>query len=385
MRRFSYNKHYTVIKLAGTPYFGLSMKRIGIFIPTCSGGGVTKVMLNLAMALMGRKADVHLLVLERTGAIEIPDDIQVHYLFDSKQKRLDSRQRFKDSIRKIQTWVAGLEEQFGSFNGFLSNTSRCDRLISACQLHNVHYVIHSSVEETLKREMLLGPIKYFRKLRWLWSLNGQSIITVSKGIEKEIIKKQRFSPASIRTIYNPFDIAKIKQLAEAPVEGIPTTPFIIHIGRYARQKRHDVLFKALNMMTEKEKVVLLTNHSSSLSKSVKKYGLTDRVIIPDFQQNPYPWIKAAQLLVLSSDFEGLPTVLIEALICGTPVVSTNCPTGPAEILTGKLSSLLVPRRNVQLLALKLDEVLKTQPDVSDADILFSVNSDYISRQYLELF
>lgn len=361
------------------------MKRIGIFIPTCSGGGVTKVMLNLVMALMERQADVHLLVLEKTGAIEIPNDIQVHYLFDSKRKRLDSRQLFKDSVRRIQSWLGDLEEQFGPFDGFLSNTSRCDRLVAACQLQNVHYIIHSSVEETLKREMLLGPIKYFRKLRWLWSLNNQSIITVSKGIEQEIVKKRRFYPSSIKTIYNPFDISKIKALAESSVEGIPKTPFIIHIGRYARQKRHDVLFKALNMMVGREKVVLLTNHSSSLFQNVKEYGLADRVIIPDFQQNPYPWIKAAQVLVLSSDFEGLPTVLIEALICGTPVVSTDCPTGPAEILTGQLSTLLVPRRNPRLLALKIDEVLKNPPNLSNADILLSADSDYIAKQYLQLF
>lgn len=361
------------------------MKRIGIFIPTCSGGGVTKVMLNLTEALMAQQVEVHLLVLEKTGDIEIPDYIQVHYLFDKKQKRLDSRHRLKDSVGRIQAWIIELTSQFGSFDGFLSNTARCDRLIAACHFQNVHYIIHSSVEETLKRELLLGPIKYYRKLRWLRSLNSQSIITVSKGIENEIVSKRRFIPASIRTIYNPFDVARIKQLADAPVSSIPQEPFIIHIGRYARQKRHDVLFKALNMMTEKVKAVLLTNHSSALSLSVKKYGLVDKVVIPDFQQNPYPWIKAAKLLVLSSDYEGLPTVLIEALICGTPVVSTDCPTGPAEILTGRLASLLVPRRNPKLLALKLDEVLQKRPNVSDANILSSVSADYISKQYLELF
>ncbi|MNJ39993.1 4-alpha-N-acetylgalactosaminyltransferase [compost metagenome] len=82
-------------------------------------------------------------------------------------------------------------------------------------------------------------------------------------------------------------------------------------------------------------------------------GLANKVTIIDFQKNPYPYIKAAQALILTSDAEGLPTVLIEALICHTPVISVNCPSGPAEILIGELKEFLCPLNDIKTLATSL--------------------------------
>ena len=83
--------------------------------------------------------------------------------------------------------------------------------------------------------------------------------------------------------------------------------------------------------------------------------------------------------MLSSDFEGLPTVLIEALACGTPVVSTDCPTGPAEILTGPLAGFLVPRRDPAALAATTRAALAEYPPVEQAEILDKVSARTIAR------
>ena len=88
--------------------------------------------------------------------------------------------------------------------------------------------------------------------------------------------------------------------------------------------------------------------------------------------------------MLSSDYEGLPTVLIEALACGTPVVSTNCPHGPDEIMTGALSEYLVPKREPEQLANKINQALNANIDLSQSDILCKVQAKYIAQQYLAL-
>lgn len=112
--------------------------------------------------------------------------------------------------------------------------------------------------------------------------------------------------------------------------------------------------------------MLLVAATDTLRQLIASYGLAQHVILPGFQANPYSWIKYARALVLSSDFEALPGVLIEALICGTPVVSTDCPSGPNEILTGPLAHWLTPVNDPQALAEKIQEVLDHpyQPDLN---------------------
>ncbi|WP_409421647.1 glycosyltransferase [Pseudaeromonas sp. ZJS20] len=360
------------------------MPRVAIIIPSCSGGGVTKVMLSLYQALAAEGAEVELLVLEKRGDFVLPDGLRLHYLYDSRQRRLDSRGRMARSVRDLQALMAERVAAAGPFDLILSNTSRCDRLVAACDWPNSHYVVHASLEETLRREWRLGPIKYYRKWRWVKCLDGKRLITVSDGIGEEIRRKGRIHPAAMQTIYNPFDLAHIQALAREPQPALPAEPYLIHIGRFARQKRHDVLFAALKLMPEAPRLVLLSNHPDKVRAAAEAAGVAERVLVPPFQQNPYPWIAAAKALVLSSDFEGLPTVLIEALACGTPVVSTDCPTGPVEILTGPLARFLVPRRDPAALAATTRAALAEYPPVAEAEILDKVSARTIARRYLAL-
>ena len=114
------------------------------------------------------------------------------------------------------------------------------------------------------------------------------------------------------------------------------------------------------------------------------YVVAHRLILPGFQSNPYNWIKKAKALVLSSDYEGLPTVLLESIALGTKVVSSDCPHGPDEILTDELSRYLVPRRNPKALAEAIDKVLLDDIVLEHASILGKVCSEKVAKQYLAL-
>jgi glycosyltransferase involved in cell wall biosynthesis len=156
------------------------------------------------------------------------------------------------------------------------------------------------------------------------------------------------------------------------------------VGRLAKQKRHDILFKALALVASDVKLVLLCNKPQKALKLAKKYGVANRVVLPGFQENPYNWITQAEVLILSSDYEGFGNVLLEAITVNTKVVSTDCRHGPNEILTGQLAAFLAPRREPEKLAKCINKALTVNVDLKNADILTKVSAEKIVQQYLLL-
>ena len=116
---------------------------------------------------------------------------------------------------------------------------------------------------------------------------------------------------------------------------------------------------------------------------IEARALGDRVTIAGFQENPYPWIAGASLLVLCSDHEGLPNVIIEALALGRPVVSTDCPSGPREILGTSCPDCLVPGNDAESLARAMAQALARPPDMARVD-LARFNIDTVAAAYERL-
>lgn len=359
-------------------------KRIAIVIDSLVGGGAEKVMLVLANTLQSMGHEPHLILLKSDCDHFVPQSLPIHSCFAEHEKNLDSFWKVSASAKKLEAFIHQVQSEVGQFDLFISNLDKANVLMARSKLENVYFVVHNSIEEELTRARKLGPFNYWNMWKAKTCLSGKDLITVSDGIAKEIKEVGRIQPASVQTIYNPFDLEKIKQLSLVENELIPEQEYMIHVGRCAKQKRHDILFQALAQMTNKLPIVLLCKNKKKALKLAKKYGVEERIIIPGFQENPYPWVKNAKLMVLSSDYEGLPTVLIESLAVGTPVVSTDCRHGPNEILTGKFAQYMVPRRNPTKLAQKVDFALAQYPDCSDADILEKVQAKTVAEQYIRL-
>ena len=361
------------------------MKNIAIVIDGLTGGGAERVMISLAAELVASGHQVTILTLSNRCDYVIPQGIKLCYLFAHKASKVDRFWQIKASIAKLENWFFSYEQRQGqAFSLVLSNLDRSNNLLANSRIQSIYYIVHNSVEEELQRQKKLGPIAYWYLLKSKKNLSGKNLITVSKGIEQEISRGKLISPNSIKTIYNPFDIEDIKQKAIIDDNNIPNEDYIIHVGRVAKQKRHDILFLALAQVTANVKLVLLCNKPEKALKLAQKYGVAHRLILPGFQSNPYNWIKKAKALVLSSDYEGFGNVLLEAIAVNTKVVSTACPHGPDEILTGKLSDYLVPRRDPSALAKAIDKVLIEELKLSEATILANVSSDKVAQQYLAL-
>ena len=335
--------------------------------------------LTLFNAMLKAGVDAHLIVLKKKCDYLIDDSTNIHFLFDDDKVRLYSvfvQKRAASRLKKLL-------KQLGSFDGYFSNLDYSHAVLSRTELPNSFFVVHNSIEQTLKMHRRLGPIKYWRKRRAINRLNGKELITVSEGIKQEILDSHVITAKSITTIYNPIDLDELVEQSNQQDSEVPCQPYILFMGRIAKQKRVDNLLRAFSHLKSEVSLVVLTSNLKKLNKLVAKY-VTDRerVMGINFKQNPYPLVRNAKALVLSSDFEGLGMVLIEALACGTPAVSTDCPHGPNEILTGELARFLAPVNNPRTLAEKIDQAIGY--NVTSPEILEKVKVDHVVSQYLKL-
>lgn len=254
----------------------------------------------------------------------------------------------------------------------LSNLLPCDRIMSRSKLPNVHLVLHSTL--SLER----GNFTKFPELK---IYDKKPVICVSNGVKEDY--EEIFGKANCITatqIYNPIDYEFINKSANTSVSDLPKNKFIIHVGKFNKWKRHDLLIKAFAQAKTSHDLVLLGQGAlvESTKQLARQLGVSHRVHFLGFKSNPYPYIKSADLLVLSSDFEGLSMVLLEAVALSTPAISTNCKSGPSEILP---DSCLYPVNDIEALS-----TLLSVPDYSiyRATLKPKFTIEYAAREYLQL-
>lgn len=349
---------------------------IAILIDSLAGGGAERVMLTLARALVRQGHVCRILTLQEGCEHLVPESVSVHCL------GLTGLLPQSFPAPHLKAWLQKLEGQFGAFDAHISNLDKTNLAVAKLDLPNTLYVIHNSVEDTL-RSRYKQPFKWWMIRQSLKALSGKDVIAVSLGVAAGITRSALIEPRSLRTIYNPLDFEEVSTLAAEAVPDLPAEPYLIHVGRVARQKRHDILFQALANTKESIKLVCLCRNVKKAKQLAKKYGVEDRVILPGFKANPYPWIKNAKGLVLSSDFEGFAMVLVEALSLGVPVVSTDCDFGPREILTGPLAEWLVPTGSPELLGRKIDALLTAGELKLSPPILEEIIDNKAAARYLK--
>jgi glycosyltransferase involved in cell wall biosynthesis len=193
--------------------------------------------------------------------------------------------------------------------------------------------------------MRLMPKLVRRFYRW-----ADGIVAVSKGVADDLVQVTGLPPERIQVIYNPIVtpelMAKAQDTLDHPWFGPGQPPVILAVGRLDPQKDFHTLIRAFAQVRQIRLSRLLIlgegEERQALEALVCQLGLQDDVCLPGFVANPYPYMTRAGVFVLSSRWEGLPGVLIEALYCGVPLVSTDCPSGPREILANGQYGKLVP-------------------------------------------
>ncbi|MFC3123087.1 glycosyltransferase [Agaribacter flavus] len=359
------------------------MKKIAIIIDSLTGGGAEKVMLNLAESFIAQGHIVSIFALKKHVAYSLPEGLSIVFPFQDYKKPIRGWFNRKTLVKYLKHAVIE-QEKTHAFDLFLVNLYESYRLAQACDFKNCHYVIHNDFNSELAREIKMGPIKYVYMRRILKGLTGKHLVAVSKGLAQALERTSLFTPKSVKQIYNPVDVSQIQDLANAPKPKEMPSRYILHVGRAAKAKRHDVLFQAMKHVDGDIPLVCLSASTKKLQKLGRKFQIDAQLVLPGFATNPYVWMKHASALVIASDYEGFPLVLLEALACGTQVISTDCDYGPREVLTGALSTNLVAKDNPLALASKINDILASNPTSDLPPIFAQLHQDKIAGAYLDL-
>ncbi|MEZ9245949.1 glycosyltransferase [Vibrio lentus] len=331
------------------------IKKMVFVISALRGGGAEKFVLNLYKAMEKYQGyECHIVAIEKAVEHNI-DGYRVHFVSDfcNVSKKGLRRISYKKNVAKsIDEYIS---KEISKEVFILSNMLLADKIMSESKL-KVHHVIHNSY----KTAFLSGK-NFFKKIQVKNKVNrlyrNHPLVFVSRAAEVEY-KEEFFTPFDSQVIYNPTELPDLQRLSSLKVEDFGSK-YLIHIGRFNRQKRHDRLIHAFSRIKSNDIKLLLVGEGGlkqDSEKLVSDLGIEDRVIFKGFTENPYPYLKKSEGLVLSSDFEGLPTVLIEAIALNIPVVTTDCSGGIREIV-GDNEKVISSRNDIGELSNMMDRMI----------------------------
>jgi len=332
-------------------------KHFAVFAPDMAGGGAERAALQLAAGLADRGHRVDLVLAAARGPrmAEIPQNVRLVNL--GSNRVLTSVPRLARYLRK----------------------EKPDGIVSVLD--------HANIAALLARRLARSPARAVvieQNNLSLAAANGSSLIDrlmprlanrfypwadavvgVSGGVIDDLVNLLPAVPADrFHVIYNPIVTPELRAKALVPIDHpwfANGDPVLVAVGRLREQKDFPTLVKAFARVRSQRKAKLLIlgdgSERSNLERLVAEMSLSDDVALPGYTDNPYAYLARAAAFVLSSKWEGLPTVVVEALSCGAPVVATDCPSGPREILADGRYGQLVPVGDPTALAAALLRVL----------------------------
>jgi glycosyltransferase involved in cell wall biosynthesis len=338
--------------------------RVAIFIPCLVGGGAEMAMLRLAGGLAKSGVSVDFLVSNSLGTLskEVPDNMAQ---MPAGVELIDFKSwPPRASVLPLANYL---------------KSRKPTNLISFGHNASVIAILATKLSRVRTRNILTIQNNYSAEVKGASSRHDKLILmgarvfygladvvtAVSQGVADDLAAAFGRQKNWVKVIYNPIVsdeiITKSRQPAEHEFFQDKDIPVILSVGRLEPQKDYPVLLKAFARVRKNRSCRLIILGQGfdrpALEKLVDDLEIGKDVSLPGYADNPYAYMKQASLFVLSSIHEGLPTVLIEALACGCPVVSTDCPSGPMEILEGGKWGQLVPMKDVDALAAAIEASL----------------------------
>ncbi len=356
-------------------------RRIAIYLPALEGGGAERVMLDVAKGLAQRGLSVDLVLVRAEGPYLELLPAQVRLIDLSARRTVASlpgllrylrRERPDALLSTVHTNVIALIVKKFFINGLRVIVRRASTFTT--EFANVGFKIRMTM----------------RLEKYLMS-SADTIVANSRGMADDL--KRNVVPNSshlVQVIPNPVtcpDHAEKAALAvEHPWFGDPRIPVILSVGRLIPAKDHSTLLRAFAEVVKSRpaRLVILGEGADrgKLIALAQKLGIADVVDLPGFHLNPFAYMAKASVFALSSVYEGFPNVLVQSMACGTPVVSTDCLSGPREILEDGKWGRLVPVGDWQSLA---EAVLRTLGSPLSSDLLIVRAEAYSARASIDQF
>lgn len=332
-------------------------ERIAIHLTSMELGGAQRVALNLATGLIERGYDVDLVLVDARGELlrELPDTVTVVDLDAS---------RVANSLFPLRQYISQREPD--TVYSMLTETNVITILAHSLARSDSRLVIseHNMMSDSVTNR----KDAFILKLAGITYPRADHVVAVSEGVREDVLDVVGLNESGVTRIYNPVDIDRIQTHAAEPVnhpwlDG--DYDVVISAGRHVPQKGFDTLIRAFARLDgNNARLILLGkgDQTDALRQVAVEEGVDATVDFLGFVDNPFAYIARANTFVLSSKHEGFGMVLVEAMACGCPVVSTDCPSGPAEILDDGAFGPLVPVGSIREMADAIEYVLDFPTD-----------------------
>lgn len=330
-------------------------------------GGVERILINyLSILSLEENLEIDVLIDYNTKdnvfGKEIPKGVNITYLFNVdyfEYKTALYRDRNSSFIKKINYKYIHFKEKLSKRKKLTSTikNNSYDIIINFSD-HFDPYIEFSKINKPIIRWQHLA-IHHINKKQLKILNQYQKIISICDDMKKAIVKDTNLPEHKIFTIYNPINIEKIRKSSNIHNNEIKDKEYLIQVARLDKIKRHQDLIHIYYELVKKgirHKLLIIGDgpERENLEKLIVKLNLQHKCLLLGELGNPYPYMKNADLFLHTSEREGLPTVLLESLALGVPVISMNCPTGPREILDNGKCGALIEMGNTQKF---IDEVL----------------------------
>jgi glycosyltransferase involved in cell wall biosynthesis len=356
--------------------------KIALFIPSLEAGGAERVVVLLANELSARGLDVDLLLVQKKGPhlASLSGRVNVVAL---------ARKGVLASFFAIRNYVNEFAPAY--FISHLDHANVVTALVRlSCPASKTKFFLteHITPSEWFRNTPSVKS-KLVHILGKIFYRYADRVIVVSQGVARDVASFYHVPEDKISVIYNPVVGKDLMQKASGPCvpffEG--HADYILGMGRLVEQKDFFVLLKAFRMLAGRDHLNLLIlgegPQRGQLEDMIREYGLEKNVKLPGHISNPYPYLKQAKAFVLSSRREALPTVLIEALALGVPVVATDCPHGPSEILDKGRLGRMVNVGDARTLAQAIEETLISPLPFRKCDVE-KYTVDFAVNEYMQL-
>ena len=359
-------------------------QRVAIFTANMDGGGAERAMLKLAGGIADHGYDVDLVLSRAEGHYlrEVPDSVRIVDLHF--RRVLSSIPGLVRYLRRERPNAMLASMNYVNIVGIWARTlARVDtRLIV-----NEQNALSLETAHSPRRRHRLMPRLIKRFYPW-----ADGVTSVARGTADDLVSAAGVAPNLIEVVHNPIVTTELRALVAEPLDhpwfGPAQVPVVLGVGRLAPQKDFGTLIRAFARVTIRRpcRLMILGDgpERDSLEALVAERGLTGAVDLPGWVPNPYPHMAGAGVFVLSSRWEGLPSVLIEALFCGVPVVATDCLSGPREILEGGKYGALVPVGDEEALAAGIEAALSGALPPPPAESWEPYEQETVVRRYLEV-
>jgi glycosyltransferase involved in cell wall biosynthesis len=362
--------------------------RLGVLISFSGEGGVERMIMNLVREFSRRDLTVDLLTIRAASAHfqDLPDNVR--WIPLRANHALSSIPELVRYLKRDPPQALLVAKDRAARAALVARRLSAARLPVVVRL-GTNLMTSMASRSAFSRWLRLAPMKSLYR-------HVDRIVAVSAGVAEDTLRVTGLPASRIVVIRNPVVTPALMQQAAAPcphewltAAGRSTNPVVLGAGRLGQQKAFDTLLRAFATVARQRpaRLIILGEgaHRRALEKLADELGISDRVLLPGFQANPYAWLSRADLFVLSSRWEGSPNVLTEALALGIPSVATDCPSGPRETLDSGRFGPLVAVDDVPQLARAMAETLAAP---LEAGVLQQAVAEYTAEtsaeRYLEV-